>query len=57
MADEALLDGTDLVLLDVKAGSEELHHRLTGRPFPLADSAVRTREPVAEVRERFSAHV
>jgi pyruvate formate lyase activating enzyme len=32
-ADDALLDATDLVLLDVKAGTDELHRRLTGRPL------------------------
>ncbi len=30
----ALLDVTDTVLLDVKASSEPLHRRLTGRPLP-----------------------
>ncbi len=40
-ADE-LLDATELVLLDVKAGSEEAHRRLTGRPLgPTLDFAHR----------------
>jgi pyruvate formate lyase activating enzyme len=32
-ADDALLDATDLVLLDIKAGSEAAHGRLTGCPL------------------------
>ncbi len=32
-ADDALLDATDLVLLDVKAGTDRTHRRLTGRPL------------------------
>jgi pyruvate formate lyase activating enzyme len=30
-ADDELLDNTDLVLLDIKAGSDRMHRRLTGR--------------------------
>ena len=32
-ADDALLDATDLVLLDIKAGTDATHRRLTGRPL------------------------
>jgi pyruvate formate lyase activating enzyme len=32
-ADDRLLDATDLVLLDIKAGSDAAHRRLTGRPL------------------------
>ena len=32
-ADDALLDATDLVLLDIKAGTDEMHRALTGRPL------------------------
>ena len=32
-AGDELLDATDLVLLDIKAGSDEMHHRITGRPL------------------------
>jgi pyruvate formate lyase activating enzyme len=32
-ADDALLDATDLVLLDIKAGTDAAHRRLTGRPI------------------------
>ena len=32
-ADDALLDATDLVLLDVKAGTDATHRALTGRPL------------------------
>jgi pyruvate formate lyase activating enzyme len=30
-ADDRLLDATDLVLLDIKAGSDQMHRRITGR--------------------------
>lgn len=32
-ADAGLLDATDLVLLDIKAGTDACHRRLTGRPL------------------------
>ena len=32
-ASDALLDATDLVLLDIKAGDEETHRRITARPL------------------------
>jgi pyruvate formate lyase activating enzyme len=32
-ADDGLLDATDLVLLDIKAGSDAMHRRVTGRPI------------------------
>jgi pyruvate formate lyase activating enzyme len=32
-ADDELLDATDLVLLDIKAGTEATHRWLTGRPL------------------------
>ena len=41
-ADDALLDACDLILLDIKAGSDETHRRLTGRPIaPVRDFAER----------------
>lgn len=41
-ADDALLDAADLILLDLKAGSDETHRRLTGRPIaPVRDFAER----------------
>jgi pyruvate formate lyase activating enzyme len=44
-ASDALLDATDLVLLDIKAGSDETHHRLTARPLrPTLDFAERLAE-------------
>ncbi len=44
-ADDDLLDATDLVLLDVKAGSDPVHRRLTGRPLG----------PTLEFAERLAA--
>jgi pyruvate formate lyase activating enzyme len=44
-ADDALLDVTDLVLLDIKAGTDETHRRLTGRPLG----------PTLEFAERLAA--
>jgi pyruvate formate lyase activating enzyme len=44
-ADDALLDATDLVLLDVKAGSEAAHRKLTRRPLA----------PTLEFAERLAA--
>ena len=32
-ADDALLDATSLVLLDIKAGTDAMHRKLTGRPI------------------------
>jgi pyruvate formate lyase activating enzyme len=32
-ADDGLLDATDLVLLDIKAGTDATHRRVTGRPL------------------------
>ena len=44
-ADDDLLDATDLVLLDIKAGTDETHRRLTGRPIaPVRDFAERLAE-------------
>lgn len=49
-ADERLLDACDLVLLDVKAGSDAAHRRLTGRPLvptlEFARRLARRRTPV-----------
>lgn len=44
-ADDALLDATDLVLLDIKAGTDESHRRVTGRPL----------RPTLEFAERLAA--
>jgi pyruvate formate lyase activating enzyme len=44
-ATDALLDATDLVLLDVKAGSDAAHRRVTGRPI----------RPTLEFAERLAA--
>jgi pyruvate formate lyase activating enzyme len=44
-ADDALLDATDLVLLDIKAGCEETHRRVTRRPL----------RPTLEFAERLAA--
>lgn len=44
-ADDALLDATDLVLLDIKAGTDATHRRLTGRPIA----------PTLEFAERLAA--
>jgi pyruvate formate lyase activating enzyme len=44
-ADDALLDATDLVLLDIKAGTDATHRRLTGRPLaPTLEFAERLAE-------------
>jgi pyruvate formate lyase activating enzyme len=41
-ADDELLDATDLVLLDIKAGTDEMHRRITGRGItPTLDFAKR----------------
>jgi pyruvate formate lyase activating enzyme len=53
-ADDALLDATDLVLLDIKAGSDELHRRLTGRPLtPTLEFAERLAERGTPVWVRY----
>jgi len=44
-ADDALLDACDLVLLDIKAGTDATHRRLTGRPLG----------PTLEFAERLAA--
>ena len=44
-ASDALLDATDLVLLDIKAGTDAVHRRLTGRPLG----------PTLEFAERLAA--
>jgi pyruvate formate lyase activating enzyme len=44
-APEALLDATDLVLLDIKAGTDAAHRRVTGRPLaPTLEFAERLAE-------------
>jgi pyruvate formate lyase activating enzyme len=44
-ADDELLDSVDLFLLDIKAGTDETHRRLTGRPIaPVRDFAERLAE-------------
>jgi pyruvate formate lyase activating enzyme len=53
-ADEALLDATDLVLLDIKAGTDVMHRRLTGRPLaPTLEFAERLAERGTPVWARY----
>jgi pyruvate formate lyase activating enzyme len=53
-ADDALLDATDLVLLDIKAGTDATHRRLTGRPLaPTLEFAERLAERGTPVWVRY----
>jgi pyruvate formate lyase activating enzyme len=53
-ADDALLDATDLVLLDIKAGTEKTHRKLTGRPLaPTLEFAERLAERGTPVWVRY----
>lgn len=53
-ADDDLLDNTDLVLLDIKAGTEEMHRRITGRALaPTLEFALRLAERMQPVWVRY----
>jgi pyruvate formate lyase activating enzyme len=53
-ADDALLDATDVVLLDIKAGTDATHRRLTGRPLaPTLEFAERLAERGTAVWVRY----
>jgi pyruvate formate lyase activating enzyme len=53
-ADDELLDATDLVLLDIKAGTDATHRRLTGRPLaPTLEFAERLAERGTPVWVRY----
>ena len=53
-ASDALLDATDLVLLDIKAGTDEMHRAITGRPLgPTLEFARRLAERRTPVWVRY----